>query len=288
MLREAPRSTLSIIFILAFAVAAQTPAGDWEVYGHDAAGTKYSPLSIINRDNIRQLHVAWTFHTGDIYAGSKGGLRGKQSAFETTPLFVDGTLFITTPFGRVISLNPETAKQNWAFDPHIDQRAGYGDFANRGAAVWRDPGTGKRVIFIATIDARLFALDADTGTPRPDFANDGHIDLTMGLRIPVRNKSEYEETSPPTVVGDIVVVGSGIADNNRTDMPSGEVRAFDVRTGKLRWTLDPMPRTNTGAANAWSIFTADPERNLIFVPTGSASPDYFGGERRVATSTRIP
>ena len=224
--------------------------------------------------------VAWTFHVGDMYAGSKGGLRGKASAFETTPVYADGTLYVTTAFGRVIALDPDAGTQKWAFDPHVDTQAGYGDFANRGAATWRDAKTGKRTIFIATIDARLFALDSATGHPLPGFAKDGHVDLKQGLRLPVKDPSEYEETSAPAVIGDIIVVGSAIADNMRTDMASGEVRAYDVRSGKLLWTFDPMPGTRTGAANAWSRITPDPENNLVFVPTGSPSPDYYGGERK--------
>jgi quinoprotein glucose dehydrogenase len=106
--------------------------------------------------------VAWTFHAGDMYAGSKGGLRGKASAFETTPVYADGALYITTAFGRVIALDPDAGTQKWAFDPHVDTYVGYGDFANRGVATWRDAKTGRRTIFIATIDARLFALDAAT------------------------------------------------------------------------------------------------------------------------------
>ncbi|MDQ1472521.1 MAG: quinoprotein glucose dehydrogenase, partial [Bryobacterales bacterium] len=242
-------------------------------------GAKYSPLAAINRANVDKLAVAWTFHTGDMYLGAKGGLRGKQSAFETTPLFADNTLFITTAFGRVIALEPETGKQKWAFDPQIDQRAGWGDFANRGVATWVDP-AGRRRIFIGTIDARLFALDAITGRPIPGFADEGHYDLKQGLRLPVQDKSEYEETSAPAVIGDVIVVGSAIADNGRTDMPSGEVRGFDVRTGKLLWTFDPLAGTKTGAGNAWSAITPDPEHGLVFVPTGSPSPDYFGGERK--------
>jgi quinoprotein glucose dehydrogenase len=242
-------------------------------------GTKYSPLDSVNRNNVDKLTVAWTFHTGDMYLGEKGGLRGKGSAFETTPLFADNTLYVTSAFGRVIALEPETGAQKWAFDPKVDQQAGWGDFANRGVAAWVDP-QGRRRIFIATIDARLFALDAATGRPVPSFAKDGYIDLTTGLRLPVKHKSEYEETSAPAVLGDVIVVGSAIADNGRTDMPSGEVRAFDVRSGKLLWTFDPMPGTRTGAANAWSAITPDPANGLVFVPTGSPSPDYYGGERK--------
>jgi quinoprotein glucose dehydrogenase len=230
--------------------------------------------------NVNRLQVAWTFHTGDMYAGSKGGLRGKASAFECTPLFADGTLFVTTAFGRVIALEPETGKQKWAFDPKINRSAGYGDFANRGVSTWVDAVTKKRTIFIGTIDARLIALDAATGNPLPGFGNEGQIDLKKGLRLPVKSDSEYEETSAPAVIGDLVVVGSGISDNNRTDMPSGEVRAYRVRSGKLVWTFDPMPGTQTGAANSWSRITPDPENNLVFLPTTSPSPDYYGGERK--------
>lgn len=241
-------------------------------------GAKYSPLAGINRSNVDKLAVAWTFHTGDMYAGSKGGLRGKQAAFETTPLFADNTLFVTTPFGRVIALEPETGKQKWAFDPHADTQAGWGDFANRGVATWVENSKSRR-LFLATIDARLIALNAATGQPVQTFGDHGFVDLKKGLRLPPKEKSEYEETSAPAIIGDIVVVGSGIADNSRTDMPSGEVRAFSARTGKLLWTFDPMPGTRTGAANAWSAITPDPANGLVFVPTGSASPDYYGGER---------
>ncbi|MDE3196145.1 MAG: pyrroloquinoline quinone-dependent dehydrogenase [Acidobacteriota bacterium] len=243
-------------------------------------GAKYSPLDTIDRSNVSKLHPAWTFHTQDTYTGSRGGLRGKASAFECTPVYADGVLYVTTAFGRVIALDPDTGAQKWAYDPHLDTQVGYGDFANRGVATWRDPHTRKRTIFIATIDAQLIALDSATGLPLPTFANDGKIDLKKGLRLPVKSASEYEETSPPAVIGDVIVVGSGIADNGRTDMPSGEVRAFDLRTGKLLWTFDPMPGTRTGAANAWSLITPDPAHDMVFVPTGSPSPDYYGGERK--------
>ena len=263
--------------LLPFLFAASAFAqGDWPVYGHDAGGTKYSPLTGINKSNVKQLDVVWTFHSGDIY-DPKG--HGKQSAFESTPLFIDGTLYFTTPFGRVIALDPDTGREKWAFDPKADYRAGFGDFANRGAAVWKDAKTGQRRIFVSTIDARLFAVDAATGKAVDSFGQGGTVDLRVGLRNPPHEKWEYEETSPPAIIGDLVIVGSGVADNQWTDAASGEVRAFDARTGKLVWTWDPMPGQKTGAANTWSIISVDPERKLVFLPTGSASPDYYGGER---------
>ena len=256
-------------------ISAADNDGSWPVYGRDSGGTRFSPLTAVNRQNVANLKVAWTFHTGDLYEPKNGG---RKSQFECTPLFVDGILFVTTAFGRVIALDPDTGRQRWSYDPKVDVTAGYGDFANRGAATWSDGR--QRRIFVATIDARLIALDAATGKPLLDFGDNGQIDLKTGLRIPVKEVSEYEETSPPAIIGDLVIVGSGIADNDRTDMPSGEVRAFDVRTGKRKWTFDPMPGSRTGAANAWSVISVDAERNLIFVPTGSASPDYFGGMRK--------
>ncbi len=271
------RATSPIVLILAGVLAA-APMKDseWPAYGRDGSGAKYSPLAAINRKNVKNLKVAWTFHIGDMHASNGGG---RASAFECTPLFVDNTVYVTSGFGRVIALDPDTGKQRWAYDPRIDQNAGYGDFANRGAATWVDPKTKARRIFVAPIDARLIALDAETGKPFPDFGNRGQIDLRVGLRNPPASLSEYEETSPPAVIGDLVIVGSGVADNGRVNAASGEVRAFDARTGKPRWTWDPMPGQRTGAANAWSIISVDPERNLVFIPTGSASPDYYGGER---------
>lgn len=245
------------------------------MYGRDPGGTRFSPLANVNRENVTSLKIAWTFHTGDLYQPKNGG---RKSQFECTPLFVDGTLFVTTAFGRVLALDPESGRQLWSYDPKVDVTAGYGDFANRGAATWSDGR--QRRIFIATIDARLIALNASTGQPFPDFGDNGQINLKNGLRIPVKNVSEYEETSPPAIVGNVIIVGSGIGDNDRTDMPSGEVRGYDVRTGKRKWTFDPLPGTRTGAGNAWSVISVDVERNLVFVPTGSASPDYFGGLRK--------
>jgi quinoprotein glucose dehydrogenase len=284
--------------------SAQTanPAGaaknDWAYYGHDAGGTRYSPLTQINRENVKNLRVAWTFHTGDI---SDGSGRPKRSGLETTPILVDGILYLTSPFNRVFAVNPETGKQLWVFDPMIELAGDYGDgLINRGVATWLDPTRAKgkrcrRRIFEATLDARLIALDAATGDPCMDFGNRGQISLRDVARyIP----GGYHMTSPPAVIDDIVVVGSAIDDNSRVDMPSGAVRAFDARTGALRWKWEPLPPNDpdaaapsaspnpnaakvwrTGAGNAWSVMVVDPERDLIFVPTGSASPDYYGGMR---------
>jgi quinoprotein glucose dehydrogenase len=275
------------------AVLAQDKGGgEWPYYGHDAGGLRFSPLTQINRENVARLKVAWIFHTGEI---SEGRGNRKRSGFETTPILVDGTLYLTTPFNRVIALDPATGKKRWAYDPKIDKDLDYGDgLVNRGVSAWLDPerATGKacrRRIFEATQDARLVAIDAVTGNSCADFGKNGEVNLRD---VPGYTAGWYHMTSPPAVIDDLVIVGSAIDDNHRVDMPAGVVRAFDARTGALRWSWDPIPpnaqgtetsgagkKWKSGAANAWSIMTVDAERDLVFVPTGSASPDYYGGLR---------
>lgn len=278
----------SFLFPACLAVHAQN--GDWPVYGQDPGGQRFSPLTAINRSNVNSLKIAWTYRTGDAYAPKDGS---KPTQFEATPLYVDGTLYLGTPLGRIIALDPTTGKERWSYDPHVNKDAGFGDNANRGVSTWKSS-MGQRRIYIATIDARLIAVDAVTGKLCRDFGDDGIVDLRRNLRMGRGDYADYEETSPPAVIGDLLVVGSGIADNQWTDMPSGEVRAFDATTGKLKWTWNPIPQDpravgadtwkngsegRTGAANAWSVIAVDPVRNLVFVPTGSASPDFYGGER---------
>jgi quinoprotein glucose dehydrogenase len=256
---------------------------DWPYYGGDPGGSRYSPLAQINRTNVAQLKVAWEYHTGDVSDGS-GGRRA--SAFETTPIVAYGTMYFSTPFNRIIAHDPETGKEKWSFDPKIDLRTPYSEgLINRGVTLWTDPSSvqsdacGRR-IFLATIDARLFALDAASGRPCANFGVNGQIDLTRGIPN-ITRRGEYQETSAPAVMADLVIVGSSIADNDRVDSPSGVVRAFDARTGEMRWSWNPIPESlaPTGAGNAWSMISVDAERNLVFVPTGAASPDYHGFKR---------
>ena len=286
---------LAACSLLAWAAApsaSENPADSWPCYGHDAGGMRYSPLTQINRENVSQLKVAWTFHTGDI---SEGGGRRKRSGLETTPLLVDGTLYLTTAFNRIVALDPEIGKPRWAYDPKIDLDGDYGDgLINRGAATWLDSSrTAKepchRRIFESTQDARLVAVDAATGAPCADFGKDGQVSLRD---VPGYDPGWYHMTSPPAIIDDLAVVGSAIDDNHRVDMARGVVRAYDARTGALRWSWDPLPANPTaravegqgrssrsGAGNAWSIMAVDTARDLLFVPTGSASPDYYGGLR---------
>jgi quinoprotein glucose dehydrogenase len=280
------------------AIAQAKHETDWPAYGNDPGGMRYSSLRQIDPSNVAKLRVAWTFHTRDISDGSNGS---RRSGLETTPILVDGTLYLTTAFNRVIALDPSTGKQRWAFDPQIDLSLDYGDgLINRGVATWLDSSRStrqpcRRRIYEATLDARLIALDAATGKVCAAFGQDGQVQLrdVPGYQrhgLGEHPQGWYHMTSPPVVIDELVIVGSAIDDNNRADMPSGVVRAFDARTGALRWNWEPIPPHraapakstspwNTGAANAWSLMTVDPTRDLVFIPTGSASPDYYGGLR---------
>ena len=282
-------------------------AAEWPAYGGSPDGAHFAALDDITRDNVRTLRVAWTYRTGDVSDGS-GGRPGTN--FEATPIMLDGTLYTSTPFGRVVALDAETGAERWAFDPHVNQRIATHDaLTSRGVATWLDSTRAgvapcRRRIFLATFDARLIALDARTGERCADFGKLGEVDLHAGVRNIGFDLTDYHESSAPSVVRGLVVVGSAISDNRRLDEPSGVVRAFDARTGALRWSWEPLvdlarpesapkqrgapgrvasaapaPAVRAGAGNTWSTISADEERGLVFVPTGSASPDHFGGMR---------
>jgi quinoprotein glucose dehydrogenase len=267
------------------------PTSDWPDYGGTKRAERYSPLTQITRQNVGHLEVAWEYHTGDVSDG-KGEVRS-TTAFEATPILVDETLYLCSPFNRVIALDPETGAERWVYDPKIDLTGRYANqLVCRGVSTWLDPDRGalspcRRRIYTGTNDARLIALDAATGRPCADFGNGGEVDLTIGIGE-ILWKGEYQVTSPPAVAGDVVVVGSAVSDNARTDAPSGVVRGFDVRTGALRWSWDPVPENFgmrvegqyvLGTPNVWAPFAVDEERDLVFAPTGNSAPDYYGGHR---------
>jgi quinoprotein glucose dehydrogenase len=280
------RTPIWLAAVCALVVSANASADEWPSYGRDAGNTRYSPLTQITSGNVAQLQPAWTFHTGDISDGRHGS---RRSGFETTPLVLDGRIYLTTPFNRVIALDAATGRKLWAYDPQVDQKLPYGDgLINRGLASWRDPAPAGHPcpvrLFEATLDARLVAVDAATGAECSDFGTHGVVDL-RGVRNYIPGL--YHMTSPPVVLDGVVVIGSAIDDNFKAEMPDGVVRGYDVHTGELLWSWEPLERPagiaperwKSGAANAWSILSADPQRHLIYVPTGSASPDYYGGLR---------
>ncbi len=246
---------------------------EWSAYGGDGNGRRFSPLNQIDRTNVRRLKTAWTFNTGETPS--------KKSAFEATPLFVDGVLYLSTPFNQVIALNPETGGEVWRFDPKLPHNDNTSEVTSRGVSYWRGAKGASR-IFLGTLDARLIALDAKTGKPCDDFGVNGAVDLTEGVQL--RDRGDYQVTSPPAVAGNVIVVGSSIGDNRAVDVERGIVRGFDARSGKLLWTWNPLPwaerqSRRTGAGNTWSVISVDAARGMVFVPTGSASPDFYGGMR---------
>jgi quinoprotein glucose dehydrogenase len=270
--------------------------GDWPVYGRDAGGARFSPLTQITAGNVATLQVAWTYHTG---IPDMSSMSHRPPALEVTPIVVDGTMYVITPTGIVAALDPATGTERWRYDAGVNPHRGYGDFASRGVSYWRDSraaagATCANRIIAATIDARLVALDAATGKPCTRFGTSGVVDLRKGLRVAPDEFAFYEVTSPPAIVGDLIITGSAIADNTNLAPASGEVRAWDARTGALKWSFDPIPQdstdpafktwerwsaTRTGGANVWSVIVADPARDLVFLPTTSPAPDYFGGMR---------
>jgi quinoprotein glucose dehydrogenase len=266
-------------------LAPSAPDAGWPSYGHDLGGTRYSPATQINRDNVGQLKVTWTYRTGALDGLER--VLTEHAAFEATPILVDGRLYLSTPFDHVIALDPETGEKIWEYDPKLNTH-GFSETTSRGVSAWRDSAAKTEQpcrlrIFIGTLDARLIALDGETGKPCADFGAGGQIDLTKDVNL--RDAGQYQVTSAPAIAGDLVITGSSIGDNRSVELERGIVRAFDVRSGKQRWSWDPIPWASkgsprTGAGNAWSTLSVDAERDLIFIPTGSASPDYFGGLRR--------
>jgi quinoprotein glucose dehydrogenase len=269
---------------------------DWPAYGRDPGGSRYSPLAQINRGNVGQLKVAWTYRTG---AAEVKASAAKKAAFEATPILVDGLLFLSTPYNRVIAIDPATGAERWTYDPQVKLDRDYSEMTSRGVSAWPAPNDKRKVarrIFAGTIDARLIALDAATGKPCADFGENGQIDLTRDVRlVQFGTYKNYQVTSPPAVIGDAVIVGSAIGDNVGVELERGVVRAYHARTGKLLWSWDPIPKNEkdparktwdgesanrTGAANAWSIISIDAELGLVFVPSSSPSPDFYGGERK--------
>lgn len=282
-------------------VLAAPAAGDWPNYGRTPGGDRHSPLRQIDRGNVGRLKLAWEFKTGE--AGIE---TGRPAALETTPLVIEGLMYISTPLGKVLALDPVTGTARWSRDFAVDRKREFGDWVTRGVSYWRDEkrtGPCTRRVIVATVDARLAALDALNGELCSGFGKDGVVDLVPGLRNKQSYGDEYEQTSPPAIINDLIVVGSAIADNNSTVNASGEVRAFDVRSGALRWTWNPVPQDaadpafsswkgdagiRTGGANTWSIIAADPKRDLVFLPTTSPAVDYYGvtrlGDNRYANS----
>jgi quinoprotein glucose dehydrogenase len=259
------------------------PAFAWEHWGGDRGGTRFSPLAMITPANVDSLVRAWQFRTGDLDTRPVEAMA--RTKFQATPLFVENSVIFCSPFNEVIALDPGTGAQKWRFDPKISTAQIPANRYNcRGVAYWVDEQAAdgaacRSRIVTNTNDARLIALDARTGAPCADFGSGGEIRIDIGK--PLDWPGEFQITSAPVVSRGVIVVGSAIADNRRVDAPLGVVRAFDARSGAPRWSFDPLLHDGivAGHANVWAPMSADEERGLVFLPTGSASPDFWGGKR---------
>ncbi|MDO5898461.1 membrane-bound PQQ-dependent dehydrogenase, glucose/quinate/shikimate family [Agrobacterium sp. Azo12] len=279
------------------------PANDWIAYGGTNLGQRYSALKDINTTNITGLKVAWEHHTGDLREGD--AVDAKEYTFEATPIKVNGMLYFCTPHNIVQALEPETGKLAWSFDPKMqrdnqfqhqtcrgvsyDDSSAYAPPADTdpvkvqaiSAAVAECP----RRIIASSVDARLYALNADTGALCTTFGENGYVDLKA--QMPNLQRATYQQTSAPLVTKDLIILGSAIADNYYENNPSGVIRAYDVRTGEIVWKFDAGKPDDTrplqagelyepNSAVAWTQFAADENLGLVYVPFGNKSPDQVG------------
>jgi quinoprotein glucose dehydrogenase len=271
----------------------------WSAYGADPGGSRYSSLDQITAKNVSSLRVAWTYRTGELGQGVKDW---RRSAFEATPILYEGTLYLTTSSTDVIAVNAASGQLRWQHESQSRKDLHYSDGVSRGVSLWVDEQSASQApcharIFAPTLDGRLLALDAATGKSCADFGEQGAVNLLKDIRSQFQQGDEWRNylvTSPPAILDGKVIVGSSIGDNRAVLEELGTVRAFDARDGRLVWSWDPIPRDannpvykewdpmtveNASAANAWAPLSVDTERHLVFVPTGSASPDFFGGSR---------
>ncbi len=278
--------------VLAPPAAAQHGAadGEWRHFGGDSGSTRYSALAQIDRDNFEELQVAWRWESVDALLENAANLR--SGAFRGMPLMIDGVVYIASNLGQVAALDPATGETLWRHDPRdweIEQRGSLVQI--RGIEYWTD-GDAERVL-IATRGGRLVSIDTATGRPDPAFGEEGVVDLMQGL-VPGRANRNMNWTAPVTVVADTIVIGGTIFDFPlRNNNPPGDVRGFDVRSGRLKWTFHAVPREGEpyaetweneswrtmGNTNVWSMMSADDELGYVYLPFGTPTNDYYGGDR---------
>ncbi len=269
--------------------------GEWPAYGGTYAAAHYSPLTQIDRTTARNLRIKWRWPSPDQAIHEANPAAGPSFANESTPLMVAGVLYTSTSLSQVAAIDAVTGKTKWIFDPKIYEN-GLGMPANlgwthRGVAYWRN-GSDERIV-ILTAFAQMIALDAKTGKPVPTFGIDGRVDLAEGLRRPVE-RGDYTMTSPPVIVRGVIVVGSSVLDWwGKRPLPPGDVRGFDVVTGRLVWTFHTVAQAGepgvetweneswkeTGNANVWAPMSADEELGYVYLPVSTPSNDYYGGHR---------
>ncbi len=269
--------------------------GEWPAYAGTYASARYSPLTQIDRSNAKNLHIVWRWKSPDVAIHESNPAIGPSFANESTPLMIGGALYTSTSLSQVAAIDAATGVTRWVFDPKIYEN-GLGmppnlGWLNRGVAYWRN-GDDERIV-ILTAFAQMIALNAKTGEVVPGFGTDGRVDLTQGLRRPV-DRGYYTMTSPPVIVRGVIVVGSSVFDWWGTrPLPPGDVRGFDVVTGRLLWTFHTVAQAGepgvetwekdswkeVGNANVWAPMSADEELGYVYLPVSTPTNDYYGGDR---------
>jgi len=266
--------------------AAATPGANWATFNGQLNAQKYSPADQITPDNAGRLQKAWEIHTGDMSTGDdKSG--PPASDWSATPLFVNNTIYISTPFYRILALEPDTGRQKWAFDSKVQlQDPTQTELKTRGVAYWQatTPVAGQacqKIVYLGTPQGQLFAVDADSGKPCTGFGQNGVLDINQFNMV--NHKWPLSILQPPTVYKNQLFIGWSGQDWTQAVQPPGSVFAVDAQTCKLNWKLDTIPPDQdpkTGTANVWASMSVDTANNLLFLPVSSPSPDYYGGDRK--------
>ena len=287
----------------------QTPDGEWSAYGRTDYGQRYSPLDKINTDNVKDLELAWQIQTGDVKGPNDVG----ETTYQATPLKIGNGLYLCTPHNWVMALDADSGETLWKFDPQVEENLQRQHQTCRGVSYYAGQATSPvqvqkiagntfenaskqcdAKIFIPTSDAKLYALDPNTGQRCQDFGDDGALDLMHNM--PFNQAGYYYSTSPPVIAGDTIIVAGAVNDNYDVNSPSGVIRAYDVNTGELLWNWDsgdpdntvpfdvndPTQTYKTSSPNSWSVATADEELGLAYFPMGNRTPDQLGSYRNAA------
>ncbi|MGH7076999.1 MAG: pyrroloquinoline quinone-dependent dehydrogenase [Acetobacteraceae bacterium] len=256
----------------------------WYTFNGDLKAQKYSTAVQITPENVGKLHVAWQFHTGDM---SNGSGKIPPSDWSATPLFVNDTVYVSTPFYRIFALDPATGKVKWIFNPHAELKAlTQPGMKTRGVAYWqaKDPMPGKacqKIVYVGTMSAKLYAVDADTGKPCEGFAKDGVLDIDQWNKL--NSKWPLSILQPPTVYKNLLFIGWAGKDWYLSEAPPGDVFAVNAQTGALKWTFQFLPkdaRKTTGTADVWASMSVDPKAGILYLPVSSPSPNFYGGNRK--------
>jgi quinoprotein glucose dehydrogenase len=263
---------------------AQAQDATWPTFNGNLQAQKYTTETQITPDNVGTLKKVWEVHTGDV---SDGSGKTPASVWSATPLFANDTVYVGTPFYRIFAIDPASGKVKWTFDTHSTLKAlTQPELKNRGVAYWQaeNPVAGEacqKIVYIGTMDARLFAVDADTGKPCATFGKNGVLDVNQWNKT--NAKWPLSLLQPPTVYKDTLFLGWAGKDWGEKVTPPGSVFALDARTGAMKWTFDTLPKTaydQTGTSNVWASMSIDPQTGMLYLPVSSPSPDFFGGDRK--------